>query len=75
MPESSHFHGAAHMVNSINDTIGPDDDFTNIIIAKLWHDAAKLRKLSENLDARDEKLAKLKRPVRRIKRNVADDVV
>ncbi len=54
------------MVNSIDDAVGTDNNFTNHAVVKLWHNPAKLWKLSELFGVRDKKPAKFKRPIRRI---------
>ncbi len=60
------------MIHTVDDAVGTNDNFTNPFIGEFWNYSAKLRELSERLGVRDKKLSEAQRPIRRIKRNVAD---
>jgi len=62
------------MANSIDDAIRTHHNLANLFVVELWHYSPKLRELSERFGVRDKKPAKFKRAIRRINRNITNDV-
>lgn len=75
MPESNDIHPAITVVNAVNDTIQPaHDDLPDGRIAELRNHASNLREICESLCAADKQLAKPSGALRRIQRDVTDNV-
>lgn len=74
MPETSYVHAAVAVVDTVDDAIGTNHDLSDGRVVELRNDSAQLRKISEALGAADEKLAKPSRTLRRIPRDVTNNV-
>ena len=62
------------VVHPVDDAVRADDDFPKGGITELGHDASHFGKIGEPLGAADQELAESDGPIRRIRRDVTDDV-
>ena len=74
MPETDNIHTTISVMNAVNDAVGADNDLADGWIVELGNHPTHIGKVGKALRAADKKLPKPECALRRVPRNVTNDI-